>query len=214
MHASPTVDTATGDLYVGSTDGKMYAFNLTTGAVAWSFQTGGAIVGSAAVANGLVYFPSYDGRLFVLRADTGVPVWWHQTGAISESSPAVVNGIVYLGNNAGGVFAFNAFTGAAGLDRRPRVARCTRRRPWPTAWSTSAPMDGSVYAFDAATGARLWSYATGYPFTSSPSRGRRRGVHRRLGLQAARLRRAGDHAARPAARAPRGVIPDGRAPLS
>ena len=40
---------------------------------------------------------------------------------------------------------------------------CAIPRPqWRTGWFISAPTDGNVYALNASTGAKLWSYATGF----------------------------------------------------
>ena len=53
---SPVV--AGGVVYVGSYDDSFYALNASSGAVVWSFETGGNVVPSAAVAEDRVYFGS------------------------------------------------------------------------------------------------------------------------------------------------------------
>ena len=51
MLSSPAV--ANGVVYVASSSGKVYALNAQTGAKLWSYQTGGDVVSSPAVANGV-----------------------------------------------------------------------------------------------------------------------------------------------------------------
>jgi outer membrane protein assembly factor BamB len=55
---------ANGVVYVGSTDGNVYALNAKTGAKLWSGSTGNAVFSSPAVANGVVYVGSFDGKVY------------------------------------------------------------------------------------------------------------------------------------------------------
>ena len=55
---------ANGVVYVGSQDGKVYAFDASTGAVLWSYETGDRVTSSPAVANGVVYVGSQDGKVY------------------------------------------------------------------------------------------------------------------------------------------------------
>jgi outer membrane protein assembly factor BamB len=153
--SSPAV--VNGVVYIGSDDGKVYAFSASTGAELWSYTTRGDIVSSPAVANGVVYVGSYDGNLYALDATTGAKKWNYYTGSAVASSPTVANGIVYVGNNAGNVYALNASTGSqlwtfAGGDGT---------------FSSPALANGvvyvgsqSVYALNASTGVQLWRYST------------------------------------------------------
>ena len=76
------------------------------------------------------------------------------------SSPAVVNGVVYIGSGG------RQRVCAERQHRRQAVELCHRRR------CASSPAvangvvyvgsdDGNLYALNASTGAKLWSYATG-----------------------------------------------------
>src|ERR1035437_8908520 len=78
----------------------------------WSYQTGGYVWSSPAVANGIVYFGSYDNNLYALNASTGVLLWKFVTGSYIFSSPAVANGVVYVGSSDNNLYALNASTGA------------------------------------------------------------------------------------------------------
>ena len=63
IFSSPAV--ANGNVYVGSDDHKLYAFNATSGALlsGWPVATASYVQSSPAVANGVVYVGSADGNV-------------------------------------------------------------------------------------------------------------------------------------------------------
>ena len=92
-------------------DQKVYALKASTGALLWSYATGGGIEYSPpVVANGVVYVSSDDGKLYALNASTGRPLWSYAAGGF-ETSPAVANGVLYIGSG-GHVYAFDLASGA------------------------------------------------------------------------------------------------------
>jgi outer membrane protein assembly factor BamB len=104
---SPAV--ANGVVYLGSGDGKLYAFNATTHARLWTAATGNSIYSTPAVAGGMVYIASTDGNLYAFKTATGAQVWTAAKagGATPLSpSPAVANGVVYAGSD-GQLYAFS-----------------------------------------------------------------------------------------------------------
>ena len=64
IHHGNRTTAANGVVYVGSNDGNVYALNVTTGALLWSYQTGNVVFSSPAVANGVVYVGSDDGNVY------------------------------------------------------------------------------------------------------------------------------------------------------
>jgi eukaryotic-like serine/threonine-protein kinase len=66
-------------VYVGSSDGKMYAFDATNGTLRWSHQVGAAIHARALWYNDTVYFGALDGKLHALAGSDG-----HNTGRLSS----------------------------------------------------------------------------------------------------------------------------------
>jgi outer membrane protein assembly factor BamB len=96
---SPAV--AKGVVYVGSLDHNVYALNASTGALLWSYTTGGPVgISSPAVANGVVYVGSIDRNVYALNAKTGADLWSYNTHTPVSSSPTVANGVVYIGSMA------------------------------------------------------------------------------------------------------------------
>lgn len=97
--SSPAI--AFGNVYAARDDGTVYAFDESTGKVKWSFETGGAVYGSPAVAQvpgtpPTVYIGSEDGRLFALDARTGKVRWTYDVGGPIEGTATVIGHTVYV----------------------------------------------------------------------------------------------------------------------
>ena len=180
--SSPAV--AGGTVYVGSTDGRLYALSEANGDLRWRFDTRGPVLASPAVHAGRVYFGSVDGFIYAVDAATGKEVWKFATkgerrftapgihGAIPRtermpdpfdvfmSSPTVVDDVVYVGSGDQHVYALDAATG-------------TLRWSFATGdvvHASPAVADGlvivgswdrNVYGIDARTGRERWRYTTG-----------------------------------------------------
>jgi outer membrane protein assembly factor BamB len=105
MFSSPAV--AGGLAYIGSHQGKLFAIDLKTQKVAWTFET------ENSKKNGPVYTkgdgtPKYEAAFFDFFYDdmiVGVQKMM-SVGAIL-SSPTVVNGTIYVGSADGSVYALN-----------------------------------------------------------------------------------------------------------
>jgi hypothetical protein len=134
-------------VYVGSDDGKLYAFNASDGTPLWTGATGGAVDSSPAVAGGVVYVYSNDGNLDAFSASgcgaaTCSRLWTGAIGfvlgGVNPSSPAVANGVVYVSSTRA------RCTSSPRRAAAQRPARHSRTRPAATpprrsraAWSTS-----------------------------------------------------------------------------
>ena len=64
-----------GIVYVGSTDGRLFALNAANGHVRWAYDTGGRINSSPSVWGNRVCITTYAGSIFCLRRDTGEKLW-------------------------------------------------------------------------------------------------------------------------------------------
>jgi len=177
---SPAV--AGGLVYVGSWDGKLYAFDATCRSICqplWSFATGREIRSSPAVAGGLVYVGSDDKKLYAFdatcRRKACQPLWSFATGGYVGSSPAVAGGMVYVGSDDKKLYAFDAtcrkacqplwsFATGGYVESSPTVAG---------GMVYVASVDHNFYIFDATCRKAcqpLWSFYTeGSIFDSSPA---------------------------------------------
>ena len=64
-----------GKVYVGCSDGKLYALDAASGDKQWDFPTGDKIWSTPAVDDGTVYIGSFDNKLYALNADDGSKKW-------------------------------------------------------------------------------------------------------------------------------------------
>jgi len=64
-----------GHVYIGSTDGKVYALGLSDGSEVWEFDTGDDIEASPLLLNDAVYVGNLSGDFFCLDANTGEVRW-------------------------------------------------------------------------------------------------------------------------------------------
>jgi outer membrane protein assembly factor BamB len=163
-----------GTAYVATWD-DLFRFDANTGALRWKFSLFPELLSSdPAVVNGILYVGTFDEGLYALDAETGVKLW---SNACDRgycrvfSSPAVANGMVYFDDaeddSGDGTYALEAKTG---------------KLLWfsPTNSSFSSPAvangvvyvgsdDSNLYALDAFTGVKLWSYTSGWVVRTSPA---------------------------------------------
>jgi len=164
-YSSPAV--AEGVVYVGTTNGHLYALNASTGAVKWSRALG--ISSSPTVADGAVYVGSWDQSVYALDASTGAIKWSYLTGGGVVSSPAVANGLVYVGSNDTKVYALRAASGALKWSYQDQAGYAVTTAPAVTNGLVYVGSGSSFYALDAGTGALKWSYETGNSVLASPA---------------------------------------------
>lgn len=96
-----------GQLFVGGSDGNLYAFNAkgcgaATCTPEWAAATGGAINDTPTVSNGEVFVGSAGGLYVFDASGCGLPtcqaLWRGRTnGPVVYSSPTVADGMVYVG---------------------------------------------------------------------------------------------------------------------
>lgn len=90
-----------GRVFLGNTDGRVYAYDARSGKLDWAVQTGAYVYSSPAVANapGLgptIYSGSYDGAFRAINARTGHVEWQYHAGGKISGSATVIGNIVYF----------------------------------------------------------------------------------------------------------------------
>lgn len=90
-----------GRVFLGNTDGRVYAYDAASGKLDWAVQTGAYVYASPAVTNapGLgptVYLGSYDGTFYALDARSGHIDWEYHAGGRISGSATVIGRIVYF----------------------------------------------------------------------------------------------------------------------
>jgi serine/threonine-protein kinase len=177
--SSPAV--VDGVVYIGSTDGSVYALDVTTGKKKWAYATGDKFEAAPTAVDGMVYIAGYN-SVTALNAATGNEKWvrrasdwgfdrkdeWDNTPEDWRfTPPTVADGVVYIGSSKR-VYALDAVTGkkrwafdtGGTVEGTPTVADGV---------VYIGSFDHNVYALDAVTGNKKWSYATGGRVRSSPA---------------------------------------------
>jgi outer membrane protein assembly factor BamB len=90
-----------GRVFLGNTDGRVYAYDASSGALDWAVQTGAYVYASPAVTNapGLgptIYLGSYDGTFYALNARSGHIEWRYHAGGKISGSATIIGNIAYF----------------------------------------------------------------------------------------------------------------------
>jgi outer membrane protein assembly factor BamB len=90
-----------GRVFLGNTDGRVYAYDASSGRLDWAVQTGAYVYSSPAVTNapGLgptVYIGSYSGDFYAFNARSGRISWHFNARGRISGSPTIVGKTVYF----------------------------------------------------------------------------------------------------------------------
>jgi outer membrane protein assembly factor BamB len=169
VRSSPTVTGET--VYVGSTDGSLYAIDRSNGHQRWRVDVGSPVSSSPAVAAGAVIFGSRDGTFHAVDARSGRSRWRFETGAllpwewgfegwdVYTSSPVVWDSIVVFGSGDGIAYAVDVTTGHE-LWRFSTAGRIRSTPAIAAGLVFIGSTDGVVYALELATGRERWRHET------------------------------------------------------
>lgn len=116
VYAAPVID-ASGTVFVGSGDKKLYALDGSTGTVRWSFPTSGIIRSAAALSTTrIVYVANDAGEIFAL--DSVQTVRWYYKDSSAISAPLLFQkGTLYAGTEGGRVVALYDGVDASALEK-------------------------------------------------------------------------------------------------
>jgi eukaryotic-like serine/threonine-protein kinase len=92
-------------LYVGDTNGYLYARDARTGEELWQFRAGGAIMASPVIIGPRVYFGVLDGFLYALDRSHGGLVWKLAFGDPIQGAPVYASGRLYVRTSDGRLHA-------------------------------------------------------------------------------------------------------------
>lgn len=108
LKGTPTVYAET--VYVGGTDGRLYAFDRKNGKLRWSFKTGGEVICRPTVNESGVYFGSGDCTMYCVDHNGNLR-WSFKTKRSVYSSPELSDNILVFGSNDPALYALDADTG-------------------------------------------------------------------------------------------------------
>ena len=133
--------------------------------LAWTFETGGAVVSSPVIHDGRVYVGSDDGNLYCLDLTTGNKLWAFETEYEIEAPPLYHDGMVYVGSVDFFFYCLNAVTGEVQwkfetndtVIGSANIVEPIDDQPLAVVFGS---FDNSIYCLDAKTGNKLWQYET------------------------------------------------------
>ncbi len=197
IQASPVI--VNGILYIGSTDGNLYALNAKEWGIKWVFNAGSAIRFSVAVWGGRVYFSTRDNKFYALDAKTGEKLWEFKSKGWMDAPPVVFDGVVYTGAFPTRIYLLDAITGKLKSERNRAViingieygcANAVLRPVLPqhntnlwrgyTEGSDSFPViangfvyvgarNGKIHAINIGSKTETWSHQVGGPVDAAPA---------------------------------------------
>jgi outer membrane protein assembly factor BamB len=162
------VDTPTlveGVLLAGTFGQGLQAVDAASGEILWSFETVGWIWGNPTIVDGAAYFGDVAGWVYTIRlAPSGEEIRRFQPDGAVASSPAVADDRVYISTESGTIYARAASTGDPLWEQS--ISRTSRLYTDPllvgdsllVASTTTRQGEVILTAFDAASGARRWTY--------------------------------------------------------
>ena len=92
-------------LFVSSSDGRMYTFDASSGAMKWPYETGRPLKRDPLLYKSLLYLPSDDFNLYVLGTDDGLLHYKFCAQAPITRAPIAIDKTIYFSAGVEGVFA-------------------------------------------------------------------------------------------------------------
>ena len=179
------VDVAFTDAPAG---GELYAFNASTGNLAWKYNSGLWLHSSPAVYDGKVYIGNSGGQILALDATTGNPSWTYfirldgSNSSFGSAYPvnsalSAGDGLVYLGmsqkvqtlNSSNGVFIWSGNIKGGVTFSTPVVANGIVYVSTTIGGTQQNLEDGGISALNATSGESLWNHTVGSIRYSSPA---------------------------------------------
>jgi outer membrane protein assembly factor BamB len=155
LYASPVV--CNGRVYIGSGDGRMYAFDAATGATLWvGPQQSLFFVDSAAASRGLVFASSLYSTFLAYKADTGEIAWTSELRDV-RASPTLHGRTLYVGSFDGRLAALDAETGAPKWSTNAECCIFDQAPVVDGGRVFQMRTDDTLTAYDAQSGEQLWS---------------------------------------------------------
>lgn len=159
----PAFDEAGARVFVGSSDGGIYAIDARSGAIRWRFQTAGMVQSELhhEAARDLLLAGSNDGAMYALRASDGMLLWRFQTGGPIHRKPAVAGDRVIFTSEADQMFCVDISSGKPFWQKvRPPAAgteiagHSGAHLVGDRVYTSSS--DGMALAYDALSGREAW----------------------------------------------------------
>ncbi|MBS3817219.1 MAG: PQQ-binding-like beta-propeller repeat protein [Candidatus Thermoplasmatota archaeon] len=97
-----------GVIYLGSTEGVLYAIDSEDGSQIWKTSLGNDITSTPSIGpDGRIFAATLDGDLYCLSPQGGSQLWKASIGEPLQSSPTILDdGTIYIGSSNGNLYSF------------------------------------------------------------------------------------------------------------
>ncbi len=160
---TPEIDPQNRRVFVGSSDGGLYALSAVNGETLWRFETLGFVQCAPLYdeEEDVVYFGSNDGALYKVHAMDGQLIWRLSTNAEVARQPILSGGMVYFANANDTLVAADRESGKViwSQHRTPALGMEVAGYAGPALSDGLVYMgfsDGTATAFDAVSGDERW----------------------------------------------------------
>lgn len=141
--------------------------------LAWSFETGDAIISSPVVVDGLVFVGSSDCFLYALDLETGEKRWAFETDDMIDAPPLILEGKVFFGSADFFFYALDAKSGELlwKFETDDKIVGGANYLQMPDGQIrlVVGSYDNRLYCLDAASGKKLWIYETDNYVNGTPA---------------------------------------------
>lgn len=165
--SSPLIESTA--VYFGAGDGRVYAVDVATGGLKWSFQTNDVVHTKPAVHREKLVVGSFDGNMYCLNKDTGSLIWRFKTTGQRYFPKGEINGnpVIHKNKVIFGARDYNLYA----LDLE--AGYCHWLKTFPFGWALPVtPNDSVLYvgtsddrmllALDEETGSVHWRRDLGF----------------------------------------------------
>lgn len=168
--SSPAILADERRVIVSGMDGRLVAYELVNGRVAWEYSTGSSpIESSPLVVDRTVYVGAWNGRLYAVATGTGRPRWSFPAADDIKGSAAQAGDLIVFGDYSGNVYGIRASDGSE-VWRRKLGKRFYGGPAVQGDVAVIGDVGGGVVAFRTSTGEQLWRHGTrGALVYSSPA---------------------------------------------
>ena len=180
LYTSPSI--YQGMIYIGDSNGHVYAINQKTGKPVWTRTLDHAVTSPFVFDHNITFFTTDDGALYALRATTGEESWRFSTPQAYKfvESPTLYGNMILISDAGGTLYALQKTSGKVMWQfhsRRPLQAsfiQPDKTLRWRFSFSKNdaniffAGMDGYIYALQLNTGRIVWEFNTGGSITTYP----------------------------------------------
>ncbi len=170
IYSAPAVDFSgqVPTVSVGSSDGRIYCLNASTGRLIWSAVLGGPIMGSLAFMNGNLYVAANNGQLYALSEATGHILWQQNVGSYQIADPVLDQNNVYIATMQGTIFSIAEPTGSVNWTKN--FTESFRYTPTLDSNALYVPaQSGSLYSLNLANGGTNWVKPVSSSYLTSPA---------------------------------------------